>query len=254
MLDFFQIKQHRIIFSIFAILVILVLVIMVISGVFMLLGKGKTGQGDGSQNIITFTGEGKIYTKPDIAFIDFSVVTQGEEIGRIQDANTKKMNKVIEFLKSFGIEEKDIKTTNYNLYPQYVYENSKIPQIMGYQITQTLNVKVRQMDKIGEILEKVVNIGINQVNALYFGVENDEELKEQARKLAIDDAKKKAEKLSQELGIKLGKLSNFSENVAGYPTYREYYGYGVGGGGGAPDIQTGENEIIVNVTLTYQVR
>jgi uncharacterized protein YggE len=254
MLDFFQIKQHRIVFSILAILVGIAIICFIALFIFNLINQFNGEIPEKTQNTIAFTGQGKIYTKPDIAFIDFSVVTQGEEIGRIQDANTKKMNKVIEFLKSFGIEEKDIKTTNYNLYPQYVYENSKIPQIMGYQITQTLNVKVRQMDKIGEILEKVVNIGINQVNALYFGVENDEELKEQARKLAIDDAKKKAEKLSQELGIKLGKLSNFSENVAGYPTYREYYGYGVGGGGGAPDIQTGENEIIVNVTLTYQVR
>jgi uncharacterized protein YggE len=254
MLDFFQIKQHRIVFSILAILVGIAIICFIALFIFNLINQFNGEIPEKTQNTIAFTGQGKIYTKPDIAFIDFSVVTQGEEIGRIQDANTKKMNKVIEFLKSFGIEEKDIKTTNYNLYPQYVYENSKIPQIMGYQITQTLNVKVRQMDKIGEILEKVVNMGINQVNALYFGVENDEELKEQARKLAIDDAKKKAEKLSQELGIKLGKLSNFSENVAGYPTYREYYGYGVGGGGGAPDIQTGENEIIVNVTLTYQVR
>jgi uncharacterized protein YggE len=166
------------------------------------------------------------------------------------------MNKVINFLKDSGIDEKDIKTTNYNLYPQYTYENNKIPQIMGYQINQTLNIKIRNLDKIGTILEGGVSTGINQVNSLYFGVENDEQLKEEARKMAIDDAKKKAEVLASQLGVRLIKITGFSDNTVGYPVpmYDAYKGYGVGGGGGTPDIQTGQNEITVNVTITYKIK
>jgi len=255
MLDFFQIKQHRIVFSIFAGLVILIMVIMVISGVSMLINGGKPGDNVGA-NIISFTGEGKISTKPDMAFVDFSVVTQGVQLADVQNKNSEKMNKVAEFLKSFGVEEKDIKTTNYNLYPQYTYENNRIPQIMGYQISQTLSVKIKQLDKVGEVMEKVVGMGVNQVNSLYFGVENDEEIKEQARKMAIDNAKEKAEKLAKELGIRLGKLTNFYENTSGYPVpmYDSYKAVGMGGGAGSPNIQTGENEIIVNITLNYEVK
>ncbi|MFH1129360.1 MAG: SIMPL domain-containing protein [Patescibacteria group bacterium] len=257
MLDFFQIKQHRIVFSILAILVGLVLVIFVISGIMMLGDRRSSGYGTNNQNLISFTGEGKISTKPDVAFINFSVVTQGTRVTDVQNKNSEKMNKVVEFLKSFGVEDKDIKTTNYNLYPQYTYENNRIPQIIGYQISQTLNIKVRQLDKIGEIMEKVVDMGINQVDSLYFGVENDEQLKEQARKIAIDNAKAKAEVLAEELGIKLGKLINFYENIVGYPVpTNDYkaYGMGSGGGEGSPNVQTGENEIVINVTLNYEVK
>jgi hypothetical protein len=234
----------------------IVLIIFIISGVMMLAGRNNGSEYDRNNvNQISFAGEGKVYIKPDIAFVDVSVVTQGEQIKDVQDANTKKMNKVINFLKDSGIDEKDIKTTNYNLYPQYTYENNKIPQIMGYQINQTLNIKIRNLDKIGTILEGGVNVGINQVDSLYFGVENDEELKEQARKMAIDDAKKKAEILASQLGVRLIKITGFSDNTVGYPVpMYDAKGYGVGGGGETPNIQTGQNEITVNVTITYEIK
>lgn len=256
MLDFFQIKQHRIVFSILAILVGLVLLVFIVMGIVVLTNKNNGSEyNTNNVNQISFTGEGKVYSKPDIAFIDFSVVTQGTDISNVQDSNTKKMNQVIDFLKSFGIEDKDIKTTNYGLYPQYTYENNRIPQIMGYQITQTLNVKIRKTDTIGDILKEGVTMGINQVNSLYFGIENDEQLKEQARQLAITDAKKKADIMASQIGIKLGKIIGFSENTTGYPVpMYDYKTSGMGGSGTAPSIQTGENEITLSVTIIYEIK
>jgi len=254
MLDFFQIKQHRIIFSIFAGLFIIIMLIMVISGIMTFLGKSRHYKNSNTNsNLIYFSGEGKVYTKPDVAFVDFSVVTQGVRINDVQDANSKKMNKVIIFLKSSGVEEKDIKTTNYSLYPQYTYKNYKIPQITGYQINQTVGIKIRDIDKVGEILQGVVEVGINKVNSLYFGVENDEELKEQAREMAIKDAKEKAEKLASQIGVNLGKIVGFSESTDGYPAPRYKGELGIGGGGESPNIEAGENEITVSVTLTYEI-
>jgi len=257
MLDFFQIKQHRIVFSILAILVGLVLLLFIAMGISALTNKNNGSEYSRSNaNQISFTGEGKVYSNPDTAFIDFSVVTQGTDISNVQDSNTKKMNKVIDFLKSFGIEDKDIKTTNYGLYPQYTYENNQIPQIMGYQITQTLSVKIRKTDTIGDILKKGVTMGINQVNSLYFGIENDEQLKEQARQLAIADAKKKADVMASQIGIKLGKIVGFSENTSGYPVPVMYdaKASGMGGGGSSPNVQTGENEITLSVTIIYEIK
>lgn len=254
MLDFFQTKQHRIIFSIFAGLVIIIMIIMVISGIMTFFGKNRYKSGSTNNNLIYFNGEGKVYTKPDVAFVGFSVVTQGTRINDVQDTNSKKMNKVITFLKSSGIEEKDIKTTNYSLYPQYIYEGYRIPQITGYQINQTVSIKIRDLDKIGEILQGVVEVGINQVNSFYFGVENDEELKEQAREIAIKDAKEKAEKLASQIGLNLKKIVGFSETTNGYPVpMYDKAEYGMGGGSGSPNIEAGENEIAVNVTLTYEI-
>ncbi len=255
MLDFFQIKQHRIVFSILAILVGIVLIIYVIFGIVTLSKGGPERRADGIYRTISFSGEGKVYTKPDIALVTLSVVTESKTVADVQKKNTEKMNKVIAFLKSFGIEERDIKTTNYNLYPRYNYEYTRIPQIIGYEITQSLEVKVRDLDRVGEILEGSVNAGVNQISSLYFKVDKDEAFKLEAKALAIKDAKEKAEETAKQLGVRLGKLVGYSENSNYYPPYPVYYREGAGGGGqsAAPEIQTGENEILVNVTLTYEI-
>lgn len=253
MLDFFQIKPHRIVFSIFAILIALVLLIMIVSGVMVVINGIRGRGGDDYKNTISVQGQGKVYAKPDIAIVDLSVVTEGKNIKDVQDRNTKKMNGVIDFLKDFGIEDKDIKTINYQIYPRYNYENRVIPEIIGYEITQTLEIKIRNLEKIGEILDKSVGAGINQVSSLRFWIDKDDELKEEARKIAIDDAKKKAKNLASELGIKLIKLTGYNDDSSYYPVpvYREELG--IGGGGPAPEIQTGENEIVVNVSLIYEI-
>lgn len=246
-------KEYKIFLIIFSGIIICLFVVLIVSGIFGIINKIKFGDERVYRDTISIQGQGKVYTKPDIAIVDLSVVTEGRNIKDVQDRNTKKMNGVIEFLKGFEIEDKDIKTINYNIYPRYNYENRAIPQIIGYEITQTLEVKIRNLEKIGEILDKSVGAGINQVSSLRFWVDKDEDLKAEARKLAIEDAKKKAEILASNLGIKLVKIAGFSEDTGYYPIpiYKE--AIGMGGGGTVPDIQTGENEIIVNVNLIYEI-
>lgn len=113
------------------------------------------------------------------------------------------------------------------------------------------------MAKVSDILDGVVSAGANQVNGLSFEIDDPEGLKTEARKKAIEDAKKKANELEGEVGIRLGKIVNFSENTGGYPIpiYMKTEIDGRSGmGGGGPDVPTGENEITVNVTLTYQIK
>lgn len=258
LLDFFNMfkKYKKLAITIIALVVILLPVVIVVDRLVDIVSNLKSyhyiGADVAYKNTLNVRGEGKVYTKPDIAFVNLSVVTEGKNIKNVQNENSEKMNGVIAFLKDFGIEEKDIKTTGYRLYPQYSYENRRIPQIIGYEITQTLEVKIRNLEKIGEILDNAVGIGINQVNSLQFGVDNDKELREQAKELAIKDAKDKAKKLASQLGIKLIKLSGFSEDSDyGFPVYRAAEEFGIGGG--APDIEVGENEIMVNVTLIYEI-
>ncbi|MFZ5559403.1 MAG: SIMPL domain-containing protein [Patescibacteria group bacterium] len=244
-------KEYKILFLLFIAIVSCLFIVLIVSGIFGIINKIKFGDERVYRDTISIQGQGKVYAKPDIAIINLSVITEGKYIKDVQDRNTRKMNGVIDFLKSFGIEEKDIKTINYNIYPKYVYQEGVVPWISGYEINQTLEVKIRNLEKIGEILEKSVSAGINQVSSLRFWVDKDEDLKEQARKLAIEDAKKKADKLASNLGIKLVKLTGFTEDTGYYPVplYRE----GIGGGGETPTIETGENEIIVNVSLIYEI-
>lgn len=259
MLDFFQIKQHRVVFSILAGLVGIIMVMYIIFGVSTLI-KGGSPKSDAVYRSISFSGEGKVYTKPDIATVTLSVVTESRTVADLQKKNTEKMNKVIEFLKGKGVEEKDIKTTNYNLYPRYDYSqySSRIPQIIGYEITQSLEVKIRNLDKVGEVLEGSVAAGVNQIYSLYFKVDKDDDFKSQAKELAINNAKKKAEETAKQLGVKLGKLIGYNEsgNYPGpiYSDYSKAMGMGGGGSESAPNIQIGENEITVNITLTYEIK
>ena len=255
--DFVKIyKQYRaFIITVITLLIIFLPIVIVIDHIMDIATKARAypyiGADVAYKNTISVKGEGKIYTKPDIAIVNLSVVTEGRNIKEVQEENSEKMNDVIEFLKGFNVEEKDIKTINYRLYPRYNYENRKVPQIIGYEITQTLEVKIKNMEKIGEILERSVSAGVNQVSSLKFGIDKDQELKEQARDIAIKDAKQKAKKLASQLGVKLVKLSGFDEGTSfDYPIYREL---GMGGAAEAPQIEVGENEILVNVTLIYEI-
>ncbi len=214
-------------------------------------------------NPIAFTGEGKVLAKPDVAVVDLSIVTEAASSKAAQDQNSQKSQALTSFLKKAGVAEKDIKTTGYNIYPQYyypVYGDTKgsQPRITGYQVNQTVQVKVRDLEKVDEILDGVVGAGVNQVNNLQLTVDNPEALRDQARQKAIDDAKSKARSLANQLDISLGRITNFTENTGGYPVPMYYakdmVAEGRGGGPTTPSIQAGENEITVSVTLTYQIK
>jgi uncharacterized protein YggE len=240
----------------FVVLVSCLVLILIIYGIVGIINEIKEGCYIGAdvayKNTINVSGEGRVYTKPDIAVVSLSVITEGWSVGNVQEGNSEKMNGLIDFLKDFGIVEKDIKTKNYQIQPRYSYEEGRAPWISGYRISQTLEIKIREMDKIGEILEGSVNAGANQVSSLVFEVDNDEEFKAQARKLAIEDAKEKAKKLASDLGVKLIKIGGFTEDSDLDYIYRATE-LAIGGGGGAPQIELGENEIAVNVTLIYEI-
>lgn len=226
-------------------------------------------------NTISFSGEGKIFAVPDIAVVSFSIITEAPTSKKAQDNNSEKSNQVIKFLKDQGIEDRDIKTSSYNVYPQYNYPRpcplsdsqyditypcvQNETKITGYQVNQTFEVKIRDLEKVSTILDGLVSAGANQVNNLGFKVDNEEGLKEQAREMAIKDAKEKANKLKKQLGIRLGKIVNYSEG-GNYPPFYlkaealDSRGGGVGGDGPIPSVPAGENEIIVNITITYQIR
>ena len=206
-------------------------------------------------NTVSFNGEGKVLAKPDVAVIDFSIITEASTSKAAQDANSKKSQNVIDFLKKQNIEDKNIKTISYNIYPLYSYPRNEAPKIEGYHVDQTVRVKVKNLDNVSSILDGIVTAGANRISNLSFEIDEPEKLKAEARVKAIDDAKKKANELEGQIGIKLGKIVNFSENVDNWPVVLRSVALeekGIGGGG--PSVPSGENEITVNVTITYQIK
>ncbi|MEK7553199.1 MAG: SIMPL domain-containing protein [Patescibacteria group bacterium] len=212
-------------------------------------------------------GEGKITAIPDIAQFTFSVITEGnKDIAKLQKENTDKTNKIINFIKSSGVADKDIKTQNYNLDPRYQYFSCPIKQdsvepcppaeIVGYTITQTIAVKIRNFEKIGDIMAGVVQNGANSISQLSFSVDDMSIVQDKAREEAIKKAKERAKLIAKAGGFNVGKLLSIDES--NYPILD--YRYGIGGGmekslalPASPQIEPGSQEITVNVILRYEI-
>lgn len=229
---------------------------LVMLTLFLLVTTEQVKNTAATTNTISFSGEGKVVAKPDIAKIQLSIVTQALTSKVAQDDNSKKSKAITGYLKKENIEDRDIKTTSYNIYPQYKYPQfGSQPQIIGYQVNQSLEIKIRNLDNVSNILDGVVTAGANQISGLSFEIDNPDALKAEARAKAIADAKKKASELQSQVGISLGKIVNFSENTGGYPVPIMYGAKSLDSGlGGGPSVPAGENEITVNVTLTYQIK
>ncbi|MDO8503065.1 MAG: SIMPL domain-containing protein, partial [bacterium] len=220
------------------------------------------GQGIQLKNTITFTGTGDIYAKPDLAIINFSVVNSAKTVALALDQNQKEMNAVIGSIKGQGVLDKDLKTTNFSIYPQYEYrkeETNIYPyppgkrMLTGYEVSQSLEVKIRDLDKTGQIIEESAGAGANQIGDLQFVIEKEDELKRQAREQAINEAKAKAKELAALLGVRLVKVTSFSENQVLPRFYGLEKAMAPSGGGVSPQIQTGENKIEVQVSITYEI-
>jgi uncharacterized protein YggE len=217
------------------------------------------GQEIESRNTITVSDSGEVYAKPDLAVANFGVVNEAETVAEAINENTQKMNAVIVAIKNEGVEEKDLKTTTFNLYPRYewrdgdYYEGERV--LVGYEVRQNLEVKIRNMGKIGDIIQKATQAGSNQVGDLQFTIDNEEELKKQARNQAIGKAKTKAQELAQELDVDLVRIVSFNESssLPYYYALEKAVGAGMVDEESSPQIETGESKITVAVNITYEI-
>ena len=219
---------------------------------------------------INVSGEGKVAIKPDIATFTAAVVTQAGKIGEAQSENTKRSNEMLAFLKGSGVEEKDLKTIGYFINPQYQYDSKPCiqiypspcpqnpPRIVSYEVRHTIEVKVRDLNKVDDLLAGVVEKGANEVSSIQFRVDDEEKVLAQARKEAIENAKTKAEILAEDLGVRLAKIVAFSESGGGPIFTRSFEALGKGGdfGGAAPtpQVEPGEQEVRSFVNVVYEFR
>lgn len=217
---------------------------------------GYIGRADLTQYTITIEGEGKVTSAPDVAVVSLGVESNAKTVKAAQGDNSQKMNDIVKAVKDLGVKDADIQTTNYNIYPKYSYDQNRgTSEIVGYTVSQSATVKVRDLDKVGGILFKAGELGANQVGGVNFTVDNPENLKMQAREKAIDNAKTKANVLFDKLGLKPGRIVSFSEFSGGNPPIYLEKAYGVGGGAArAPSIETGSLDVVVNVSLTFEIK
>ena len=213
----------------------------------------RNGSAINTSQTVSFIGEGKVKAEPDTAKVEIGLITEGKDSILVQNENSSKMNKVIDFLKKGGVGGEDIKTANYSLSPKYEYSKGK-STLVGYILNQTLEVTVRDLSETGEILDGAVSNGANQINSISLFVDKPEELKNKAREAAANQAKEKALAASKIAGFRLGRVIGFNENAFGEPPiYYEAMGKG-GGTAPAPQIEPGTQEITISITLTYLIK
>jgi len=234
------------------------IILATIIGGSMYLGGQYLDQQDLDPVQISVQGEGKVMANPDIAQVSFGVTTGREKSaeGAMKTLSTK-MNAVVAAVKAQGIEDKDVQTQSLSLNPAYDWDDGKrINQ--GFEARQNLSVKIRDLDSIGKVLSAVAAAGSNQIGGVSFTIDDPEILRAEAREKAIANAKEKARALAKQLGKRVGELRGFNEG-GGYAPRLNYAKAemmmdtaGVGGGGAVP-VPTGEQEVNVTVSLTYEL-
>lgn len=154
---------------------------------------------------------------PDVATISTGVVTQAADANAAMRANAVQMDKVMAAIRAAGIAERDIQTSGISLNPQYKYVEDKPPTITGYQASNTVNVKVRDLSRLGKVLDAFVASGANQLNGPNFEVDKPDEAYDEARLAALKKAQARAETYGNALGLKVRRIVSISEGGAGIP-------------------------------------
>lgn len=204
---------------------------------------------------LAVVGEGKVQVEPDVAVVRVGITvnnapTTEEARAQINETN----NAIVAAMKELTIAEEDIMTSNYSIYPSYEFEGN---EISGYNGNVSVEIKARSTDQVSDITTRATEAGANEVQGTEFRVENPSVYREEARNKAIEDARAQAQKLADELGIRLGKVTNIVESSPSSPA-QPYMARGMAesaaglGGGPEPDIEAGSQTITSTVTLYFE--
>lgn len=230
---------------------------------------------------ISFSGHGEVTAVPDIASIYFTIAKDGKTVKDAQADVAVIEKKALDLLKAKGVEDKDIKTANASFYPKYEYRQAVCPPItimnagevggnqnspyycpsgkqviIGYTANESITVQIRNIENVGDIMQGLGATGVSDLNGPNFAIDKEDALKAEARKKAIDDAKQKAKTLAKDLGVRLGKISSFSES----DSFPIIYGksamvdVGITAESVPAVLPKGENTISSDVTITYEIR
>lgn len=202
---------------------------------------------------VTVVGRGEVTAQPDTAYVQIGVETQAETTQAALEQNNTQTAAVIARLKELGIDEQDIQTSNFNIYATYDERGSRIT---GYNVSNTVSVKIRNLEQTGALLDEVVQLGANRVYGIGFGVDDPTGLIDQARDRALTDARRKAEQLAQSSGTSLGQVIMITENIGASPPPPLMLGRGdvAEEAASAVPVEPGEQSFSTQVQVTFELR
>jgi uncharacterized protein YggE len=214
-----------------------------------------TVQSQPSLRTITVSGTGLITMTPDIAYIYIGVRSQDASASVATTDNNTRALAVIEAIKAAGVAEKDIQTTNFSIYPQQQYDNNGNMTGIVYVVENTVYVTVRDLVKLGSLLDASVRAGANSINSISFDLADKTAALSQARSAAVAEARKQADELTNATGVTLGAVQTISYYDSTPPIALQYSraDMAVGGGGSVP-VQTGSMQISTTVSIVYEIK
>ncbi len=214
--------------------------------------------GPQQQRGISVTGSGKVSGKPDVVKLLLGVQAQANTVQSARDRAAASLDAIVKTLKTNGVADKDLQTQQFNIQPQYDYNNG-VQLLRGFQVTNVLSVTLRDINKTSQVVDDAVKAGGNEttIQSLAFTIDNPDDLKRQAREQAVANAKSKAETLAKAAGVSVGDAMNISENSYSPPIFDARAGVAAPAAGSvAPStpIQPGELDVTVDVSVTWSIK
>lgn len=211
-----------------------------------------------TQRYVSVTGIGKVSAPPDMATVRTGVVSEANDAKQALSENNRLVQKLMSVLAEAGIAEKDIQTSNFNVRPTYERPRQdrgqrSSPKIVGYHVSNQLTVRVRKLDKLGDILDALVTAGSNDVSGISFGIADTGELMNQARRAAMEDARERAELYAESADVQVGQVLTISEQGSEAPAPRQMRRAMVMEAADAVPIAAGEQDLTVSVHVSYQL-
>jgi uncharacterized protein len=205
---------------------------------------------------ISISGHGEVRAVPDVAMISIGVTTQAASAREALDGNTKAMKALLDTLKTAGIEARDIATSNFSVGPRLDYgnNNSQPPKVTGYDVNNMVTVTVRKIDDLGGMLDVAVSTGSNTINGISFSVSRPTAMMDSARKLAVADAKRKAELYAVAGGFRLGSIISVNEGATFPPPMPYQAKFSRSEAAADVPIAQGEQALSVDVSMTYEIK
>lgn len=210
---------------------------------------------------ISVSAEGTAEITPDMAVVTLTVMREAETARQALDANTQAMTQILEAMKSAGIAEKDLQTSNFNIQPRWVYpqqndNGNAEPRIVAYQVSNGLSLRIRDLTKLGEILDTSVTLGVNQGGQIEFTNDDPSEAISSARKNAVKNAMKKAQEMTEAAGVELGRITQIAEHSSmpqPIPMARAEMAMMAKDASSPVPVAAGENQYRVSVSISWEI-
>lgn len=220
------------------------------------LASAQTDRSPPQPGTIAMVGTGESRAAPDMATLNVGVVSQGRVAREALAANTRAMAEALAALKQAGIAERDLQTSGFSVQPQMQHDaqGRTPPRIVGYQVSNRLTVRVRDLSKLGEVLDRVVTIGANSVDGPHFGLADPTAARDDARKAAIADAQRRARLYAEALGVRLGRVVTVTEQAIAIPRPMPMATMARAAAEAAPvPIEAGESTLTATVSVLWEI-